>query len=231
MCASLSRKASPLGTDFFQSINDLSIHEIEAGNSMLLGYPGSPFGKGVFLLADVNHQAGQIRGFQVNGLPHTDLAAVIKNTMGIHLEPGLNRTVFSGGENEEAVMRMITPYHWRDDLPSIEAGPYRIHGSMSALKAIAEGDMPERILPVIGCMNGPIQLLATALQKNLLGEFTADDDLVFGEATQAEKWRQALQLHTGGHDNIYVPMTVPVLSPEDRMAGEWPVPTPNGYMN
>jgi putative AlgH/UPF0301 family transcriptional regulator len=220
MSGSLQTQAGHLNSSFKRSNLRCIPHELEAGNSMLLSYPGTQLGHSVFLLANVDEAANEYTAFQVNGprafqgkssQPLT-LRSVINETINKDIGEEDDIPVFCGGTTDVVRMFIITPHDWQPDLPAINAGPYSIHTSLQALHIIASGDRPARMAMLGGYVQGSLTDFKIALQDNLLGEIVTDEELIFRNYDPETKWLRAMHLHTGGKSLMipqpYVPTTI-----------------------
>lgn len=191
-------KTGPLRSSFKAPQMRCIPHDLEAGNSMLVSYPGSKLGHSVFLMTDINMEDNTYAAIMVNGAAQTTLKTVVQQTLEEGLDVEQDIPVFAGGGINPRNVAILTPLDWHPELDSAEVGPFRIHMTLHALRLLATGDIPDRIRIVAGNMQGSMTDFTAALQHDVLGEIVTDDDLVFRAYDPETKWARAMYLHTGG---------------------------------
>lgn len=200
------------------SVPYCEVHDLQPGFSMLVGYPGGDFEGDVQLLA-YGSKDSIFSSFCTNGpqakIESTGelmtLSTVIKHVLQKDMPFSFeDYPVTIAGEVHGNRVFLITPREWRaDDAEICEngtlAGPYRIHGGIDAIKAVADGDRPEKMAVVTGVTQIPYAQFMVLIRNNAFGEIAVDDDLIFQTATPEEKWARAMAIHTGG-----TPLMLPI---------------------
>ncbi len=187
----------PLRGEFTRTHNE-KIHELEPGNSTLLGYPNSVYGHSVFLLTSLSVESKDFTALQINGNMCARLSAIGKDQLGMDIAPEDDLPVFTGGPIAGNQMFILTPHDWHPEMSEWVAGPYRIHNQLPALRALMTGDRPERVRLFCGMFGGEIGEFEAALQDNQIGEITTPEDILFGNYEPETQWLRAMHLHTGG---------------------------------
>lgn len=211
-------------------------HTLQPGHSMLVGYPGSDFEGDVHLLAygakdsiftSICTNGPQAKVESSGELLTLSLAIklVLQKTMPFSFE---DLPVTVGGETHEKSIFIVTPREWRQDNEEMcdhgmLAGPFRIHGGVGALKAIADGDRPEKMALVGGLTQMTYSLFTTHIRNNVFGEIAANDDLIFQTGTPEDKWNKAMALHTGGRPlSLPIPYQSHGKGPDGVLHPKWP---------
>ncbi len=208
-------RQSPLTPVFAESQN---IHELQPGISMFVSYPGSPLGQNVFLLTSFDIAQNAATGVQINCPSQLTLNQAIQQFTGKEKALAKDVPILQGGSCEPKTLFMITSREWHPEWAKYECGPYIIHDHQIALQALADGDVPEKILPALGYLGDKYSELQKALQTNYMGAFAATDEMLFKHYSPDSKWKRAMYLHTQGHVQGF---QLPVHSPRrDLITGE-----------
>lgn len=163
----------------------------------------------IFVCAhDANGAMGLVINHTLPGMEFSDLLKQLKISSNIQVDvKSLAVPVLSGGPVEGSRGFLLHSSDYRQGDTVAIAGSYSITGTIDALKEVALGKGPERLLFILGYAGWGVGQLDREIQDNAWLVTDPDPEIIFN-ARPEEKWERAIQKlgfdpamlsHTAGH--------------------------------
>lgn len=161
---------------------------------ILMAMPGMNdprFNKAVILLCA--HDENGAMGLVINHtLPGIDLSELLEQLEVKDSETVDNVPVMSGGPVETARGFILHGNDFKQEDTIEIDGKYSVTGTIDALKAVAGGDGPDKMLFILGYAGWSAGQLDEELQQNTWLVTDADEDIIF-DSSPDDKWNTAIK--------------------------------------
>lgn len=184
-------------TDLFENFarHAKDIEHLHAGETMLVGMPGTMLAGQAFLCTAIDLKTGIVDLRNISRLTPETFSSMVQNFLRTSLtREEDNRFIINGGPVKPNDAYIITDSEWGDHYEPVPCGYYNMFASQAALVALAEGFGPDDFLVLRGHTESSVEELKTLLDHNIVVAIDANPDLVFSRNVYDESVEKAVHL-------------------------------------
>ncbi len=171
------------------------IDRLHAGETLLVGMPGSILAGQALLVSGVDFQNGFVDLHNITNFTNDRFSIMVRDLLGKTLTRAQDDVfIIKGGPASPHDACIITDTAWGDRYRPDTRGYYNYFANETALDIMAEGFGPDEFLVVRGHTEITVQELKDLLDRNIVVAVDAHPDMVLGSAPYEEAVEKAAHL-------------------------------------